>query len=181
MKSIIAVLLLASIIVCTNTDKEEKKKTQRELLSNPMFYFFLLGQRNLSESPYCGGDTIGTALGYNNNLTVYPVLEENQELTTNYFNSVVYTYQSSKNTIITITLLDKIKANTSSTIECANKNNRIILSFCSNLKFVDLEFVGNVQVGQIYSKTLSLNEKYFISLSSFENDCNIKVKLRSAT
>lgn len=179
MKSIIAVLLLASIIVCTNTDKEEKKKTQRELLSNPMFYFFLLGQRNLSESPYCGGDTIGTALGYNNNLTVYPVLEENQELTTNYFNSVVYTYQSQNTSNITISLLDKIKNNSSTAINCVNKNNRISLKKCSNLKLMDIEVISDVQIGQIVSRTFDSNIQYFINIYSIEDDCNIKVKLRS--
>ena len=79
----------------------------------------------MRESYYCGGDEIGTALGFNNNKPAYPKLLENQEITSANFKSILYEYQATRNSNITITILEKIKIDTSSSINCSNRENRI--------------------------------------------------------
>jgi hypothetical protein len=137
----------------------------------------------LRESYYCGGDEIGTALGYNNNKPAYPKLLENQEITSANFKSILYEYQATRNSNITITILEKIKIDTSSSINCSNRENRIYVSFCNGKRSVEADSsyqLRDIAIGQIYSKSYSANIKYFINISSREDECTLKINLKSS-
>jgi hypothetical protein len=179
----ILLLLIISFLLCRNVDKEESEREKKKLITSPIFALWLLGQRNLRESPRCGGDEIGTLLGYNNNLPVYPKLEENQEITSSYFESIVYEYQATRNSNITVKILEKVKVDTSSSINCTNSNNGIYVTFCNGKITEDLDshYLSGVAIGQVYSKSFSSNIKYFINIYSEEKECNIKINLRSNT
>jgi hypothetical protein len=184
MKKFPILLLFVSFLACGNSDKKESEREKKKLITNPIFYWWLVAQRNLRESPYCGGDEIGTALGYNNNLPAYTKLEQNQEITSAYFNSIVYEYQATRNSNITITILEKVKVDTTSSINCSNSNkNRISVKFCNGKisEEMDSYYLSGVAIGQIYSKSFSPNVKYFLNIFTEEDECNLKINIRSNT
>jgi hypothetical protein len=189
MKYILFLLLLFTTISCPGSNESTQKEAEKEFIKglphNPLFYLWILGQRiNSRESPRCGGDAIGTALGYNTNLPAYPKLEENQEITSAYFNSIVYEYQATRDSNITITILEKIKIDTTSSINCSNSNkNRISIKFCNGKipESLDSHYMSGVAIGQIYSKSFSFNVKYFLNIYSEEKECNLKINIKSNT
>ena len=145
----------------------------------PLFLLQLAGQRiRVGKDPNCGGEFNALL----SNSPVFPRLQENQEITSSYSNSIDYEYQSTKDSNITITILEKIKIDTSSSINCSNSNNRIGVGFCNESKFIEqLDYLTGVAIGQIYSKSLSNNVKYFIVTYSEEKECNLKINLKSNT
>ena len=178
----ILIFTFLSIIACTTETSE--KRLEKEV-NKGVFDLFIKMEviKNLGSGDVrCGGDVIGNLLGYYNNLPVYPKLQEKQEITSTYSKSIVYEYQSTQNSNITMTILEKIKIDTSSSINCSNSNNRIGVGFCNESKFIEqLDYLTGVAIGQIYSKSLSNNVKYFIVTYSEEKECNLKINLKSNT
>ncbi len=189
MKMILIVLFLFSNLHYCSSEKNTVKEAENEFWENyiksPLFLLTILNYRiNLGESYRCGGDAIGTALGYNNDKPAYPNLQENQEITSAYFKSIVYEYQATKNSNITITILEKIKIDTSSSINCSTKESKIWVNFCNGKRSEEADISYQLRssaIGQIYSKRYSADVKYFININSIENECNLKINLRSNT
>ena len=181
----ILIFTFLSIIACT-TETSEKRLEKK--VAKGVFDLFIKMEvfKNLgSGDARCGGDVIGNLLGYYNNLPVYPKLQEKQEITSSYSKSIVYEYQSTQNSNITMTILEKIKIDTSSSINCSNSNNRIGVGFCNESKITGYMnsdyFTYKFAIGQIYSKSFPGGVKYFIGIDSGEKECNLKVNLKSNT
>lgn len=107
-------ILLLCLFQCAKQEKTKlpimDSKDWIKLLSNPVGYLAFLSHRELRESPRCGGDQIGTLLGYNNNLEQPQKLGENQEIidSTAPENEKFWSYFSPHKTTISIKLLNFI-------------------------------------------------------------------------
>jgi hypothetical protein len=172
-------LLLFTTISCPGSNESTQKEAEKEFIKglphNPLFYLWLLGQRNPKEDPDCGGDAIGTLFGLNNNRTKYSKLEENQELIKE---DPDLFYQSAKKTLITISLIQVTQADPNILKDCS-KPGSIAISYCSGvyrtLNFRDDSFQLN-QVSQFEAKT---NVKNFLSIGKNTNDCNTIYQIKS--
>ncbi|MCX7999188.1 MAG: hypothetical protein N3A69_09605 [Leptospiraceae bacterium] len=179
-------ILLLSLFQCAENEPPKDQKFWIRFFTHPLGYIWLLSHRELRESPRCGGDQIGTLLGYNNNLPTRPKLGENEEIVTPYFKSTAYEYYPTKNSKVTIILLEKVKITDDDSITCRSDNNKIYITYCNGkiLDSLDGYPKSNILLGVEYSETFSANTKYFIwigSTSDEETVCNLKAILRSST
>ena len=185
MKYLVVLQILFFNFSCLyNPHKEEERRERRESANGqlPLFLLQLAGQRiRVGKDPNCGGEFNALL----SNSPVFPRLQENQEITSSYSNSIDYEYQSTKDSNITITILEKIKIDTSSSINCSNSNNMIGVGFCNESKITGYMnsdyFTYKFAIGQIYSKSFPGGVKYFIGIDSGEKECNLKVNLKSNT
>jgi hypothetical protein len=172
-------LLLFTTISCPGSNESTQKEAEKEFIKglphNPLFYLWLLGQRNPKEDPDCGGDAIGTLFGLNNDRTKYSKLEENQEIIKN--GTTTLFYESAKKTLITISLIQVTQADPNILKDCSKPGN-IVVSYCNGV-YREVNFniyVGLNQVTQFYAKS---NVKNFIGAGRNTLDCNVIYKIKS--
>jgi hypothetical protein len=173
---LLSILLSIGIISCTNADKEQKKREENDLLSSPIFYLYLLGNRNPSESVECGGDLIGTLFGLNNNRINRTKLEENQEITTDY--NTYWYYQSSKRTIITVTLFETNTSNNNISIDCS-KPGFVDISYCNGIYIADTFRQYAFKLNQVYQFEAQKNTKNFLTTGKMNDDCQTIYKIKT--
>jgi hypothetical protein len=174
-------LLLFTTISCPGSNESTQKEAEKEFIKglphNPLFYLWLLGQRNPKEDPDCGGDAIGTLFGLNNDRRKYEKLEEDQEIvTTSNFDDRYY--QSSKKTIITVTLVSATSTNIDKQTDCSNAG-AIITSSCNGIYIADINRQTPLLLNQSYQYEPKKNIKNFLTTDRNSIYCEVRYKIKS--
>jgi len=187
-KRFCAIVLLGSFLSCLALTSDEEEVVLSDTQFSLYFWVLLFSypvQQDTNATRGCGVNLVGNFLGFNSDPSIFAKLQENQEINSTFLTALSLEFEPKNPSMVAIEILESRNIATTNTVDCSNSNprirNQVSIRTCVGRVSQQVPALSNsnLSIGESFSRRLKENTKYWISVSSSERSCAIRIRLRS--